>query len=45
MGGTSLNGGYKFVPFSYTGYKFDEFVPRVRSGYITVSTISVVLPL
>jgi hypothetical protein len=29
MGGVySKNGGYEFVPFAYTGYKFVEFVPR-----------------
>jgi hypothetical protein len=38
------NGGYKFVPFSYTGYKFIKFVPRVRRGvHFTVSTWSVVM--
>ena len=32
MGVYLNNGGYEFVPFAYTGYKFNEFVHRVRSG-------------
>ena len=44
MGVCLFKRGYECVPFAYTGYKFIEVVPRVRRGYITVSTISVVLP-
>ena len=28
-GGIFKKSGYEFVPFAYTGYKFDEFVPMV----------------